>query len=399
MSKKPRILYLSYDGLTDPLGQSQILAYLSRINRSKGIEITIISFDKPDVFLKNEKRVREILSTTTIQWHPLVYHKSPPVLSTIRDLRAGWKKIKELYRDKHFDIVHCRGYISAILGQKTKKKFNAKFIFDMRGWWPDEKLESGLWGNPVFKPVYKYFKKKEQQFFQESDITVSLTYAGKKEIVNHFHQPEKKIGVIPTCVDFDVFKAFDEEIKKDVRQKLGIPLDAYVVIYSGSIGANYPPKDILKIYQSVTSEKEKHLLILSREPESLITNAAAELNINEKIHFASADYNKVHLYLQASDLGIILYKMAFSTIGRSPTKLGEYWACGIPSIAINNIGDLNYISEKYDDVGLVLVNNEFNSEVKIPAADKALLRENALSYFDINSGVEFYTELYFSLYH
>ena len=190
MIKKPRILYLSYDGLTDPLGQSQVLAYLSRINRNNGIEITIISFDKPDIFKKNEIRVREILSNTTIHWIPLVYHKSPPVLSTISDLRSGWIKIKELYKKEHFDIVHCRGYMSAILGQMTKKKYGNKFIFDMRGWWPDEKLESGLWKSPVFKPIYNYFKRKEKQFFQESDITVSLTYAGKKEIVENFHQSE-----------------------------------------------------------------------------------------------------------------------------------------------------------------------------------------------------------------
>ena len=163
MVKNPRILYLAYDGLTEPLGQSQILAYLSRINRESGFEISIISFEKTEGFAANEGRVREILSTTSIQWHPLVYHKSPPVLSTITDLRAGWKKIKELYKKEPFDIVHCRSYISALLGQKAKKKYGSKFIFDMRGWWPDEKKESGLWGNPIFKPIYRYFKEKERQ--------------------------------------------------------------------------------------------------------------------------------------------------------------------------------------------------------------------------------------------
>ena len=118
--------------------------------------------------------------------------------------------------------------------------------------------------------------------------------------------------------------------------------------------------------------------------------------MNEKIHFAAAEYNKVYQYLQASDLGIILYKMAFSTIGRSPTKLGEYWACGIPAISLNGIGDLNYISEKFNGIGLVLVNHDFQPNA-VPATDKSILRKNSLNYFDINSGVEFYKNLYFSL--
>ena len=48
MSKKAKILYITYDGLTDPLGQSQVLAYQSRINREKGFEVDILSFEKPD---------------------------------------------------------------------------------------------------------------------------------------------------------------------------------------------------------------------------------------------------------------------------------------------------------------------------------------------------------------
>ncbi|MFZ9848378.1 MAG: glycosyltransferase [Flavobacteriales bacterium] len=394
MSKKFRVLYISYDGLTDPLGQSQILAYTSRINKEKGVDYDIITFDKPENFEKNGPRVREILKTTSIQWHSLQYHKSPPILSTVYDLREGWGKIKELYKKNHYDVVHCRGYMSAILGQKVKKKYGTKFIFDMRGWWPDEKLESGLWERAIFKPVYNYFKRKEKQFFEESDISVSLTYAGKKEIVENFHQKEDKIGVIPTCVDFDVFKAFKEETRNKVRKELDIDLDAYVVIYSGSIGANYPPKDIIKMFLAIPSNQKKYLLVLSKDDKNLILNAAKEINVAINIRFASAEYSAVHQYLQASDIGIILYKMAFSTIGRSPTKLGEYWACGIPAISLKGIGDLDFIAEKYENVGLVLLDQNFSLEQALVQEDKKILRENAISYFDINSGVNFYYNLY-----
>ncbi len=394
MHKKISVLYLSYDGLTDPLGQSQILAYLSRINKEKNVDYDIITFDKPENFVKNSPRVNEILKTTTINWHHLTYHKSPPILSTVGDLYRGWKKIEELFKTKHFDIVHCRGYMSAILGQKVKKKYGSKFIFDMRGWWPDEKLESGLWGNPIFKPVYKYFKKKEQQFFEESDISVSLTYAGKKEIVDHFHQPESKVRVIPTCVDFNVFKAFDETTRNNIRKKMDIPLDAFVVIYSGSMGANYPPKDILQIFEAIPSTQKKYLIVLSKEDKNLIIEASKSFDTDFQIRFASAEYSAVHEYLQASDLGIILYKMAFSTIGRSPTKLGEYWACGIPAISIEGIGDLDFIAEKYNGTGLILTKSDFQVKNKIEFADKSILRKNAIDYFDINKGVEFYSTIY-----
>ena len=36
----------------------------------------------------------------------------------------------------------------------------------MRGFWPDERVEGGLWNlqNPLYKLVYNYFKKKKETF-------------------------------------------------------------------------------------------------------------------------------------------------------------------------------------------------------------------------------------------
>ena len=45
-----KTLYLSYDGLTDPLGQSQILPYLKEL--SINTEIHIISSEKKENFKK-----------------------------------------------------------------------------------------------------------------------------------------------------------------------------------------------------------------------------------------------------------------------------------------------------------------------------------------------------------
>ncbi len=154
-----KILYISYDGLTDPLGQSQILSYLSKIAINE-ISIDILSYDKKEVYSRNKLFVENILKNSNIDWHPLRYSKYPPIISTLWDIIKGWQKIKKLNQKNNYQVVHCRGYIPGILGLKLKKKFKTKLIFDMRGWWCDEKIESGNWNNFIFKPIYKYFKKK-----------------------------------------------------------------------------------------------------------------------------------------------------------------------------------------------------------------------------------------------
>jgi hypothetical protein len=40
-----KVLYLTYDGLTDPLGQSQVLPYIVGLSK-KDIDFTVISFEK-----------------------------------------------------------------------------------------------------------------------------------------------------------------------------------------------------------------------------------------------------------------------------------------------------------------------------------------------------------------
>ena len=82
-----RVLYLSYDGMTDPLGRSQVLPYLTGL-AALGHEITLVSFEKPGRSAEERERVEAICGEAGIAWHPLRYHKRPPILSSVWDVVA-----------------------------------------------------------------------------------------------------------------------------------------------------------------------------------------------------------------------------------------------------------------------------------------------------------------------
>ncbi len=405
MSAKPRVLYLSYDGMTDPLGQSQVLSYQRKLSQ-QGFSSHILSFDKPDLYAKGKYAVLKSLEGYDVTWHSLPYTKSPPVLSTLNDISAGWSKIQALYKQfGHFDIVHCRGYITPILGRRCKKKYGSKFIFDMRGWWPDEKLESGLWNSPIYKPVYKYYKHLERKFFQDSDFSISLTVAGQVEAERLGYKKKEQIGVIPTCVDFSVFPPFNETTRDEVRQELKIPTDAKVLLYSGSLGGNYGTDILLEIFREMLLlEPSAILLVLSRTDRSVLDAELALFNIPlDKVRLASANYNGVYRYLMAGDIGTIVYKPTYSVIGRSPTKLGEYWACGLPAVALSGVGDLDYLIETYPEGGALIPQADAAGYqlalkallAKTPNPD--LLRKYAYDYYDLEQGVLRYKSFYQAL--
>jgi glycosyltransferase involved in cell wall biosynthesis len=391
------ILYITYDGLTDSLGQSQILAYLKRLSRLNN-KIVILSFEKEDLYKKTGENIRQIVDESGLTWVHLSYTKKPPVASTLFDIYKGYRICKQLHQQHQFQLVHCRGYIPAILGRKMQKKFGLKFIFDMRGWWPDEKLESGYWDSSVFRPVYQYFKRLERSFFADCDYAVSLTHKGKEEIVGQKLADGDKVGVIPTCVDFEIFKERNAAVNTEVRGKLGVRDNEKVFVYSGSLGGNYDPETLIAVFKKFRQVyPDSFLLILSKDAfttdlQQLFKNAGIE-----RMAMLNAPFTQVTNYLRAADVGFIYYKMSFSVIGRSPTKMGEYWASGVPVIAFKDIGDLDYILAQYPGSGVLLSVNDADAENKIkdlPFIAPEQLRQYALDYFHVEKGVRFYQSVY-----
>ncbi len=59
------ILYLSYDGMTDPLGQSQVLPYLKGLSK-EGYHIHLLSYEKEDRYKEYSDKIRQICNEANI---------------------------------------------------------------------------------------------------------------------------------------------------------------------------------------------------------------------------------------------------------------------------------------------------------------------------------------------
>ena len=83
------VLYISYDGILEPLGQSQVLAYLKCLAPERTIHL--ISFEKSEDWARivDRKGVADGIAASGIIWHPLRYHKQPTALATLWDIVFG----------------------------------------------------------------------------------------------------------------------------------------------------------------------------------------------------------------------------------------------------------------------------------------------------------------------
>src|SRR5438045_4057676 len=109
-----KVLYISYDGVLEPLGESQVLGYLERL--SIKYEIALITFEKPND-LSDVSRVdlfQRRLAQSGIEWIRLRYHKAPAILSTMFDVVQGIFRGRSAIA-RRATIVHARGYVAALI--------------------------------------------------------------------------------------------------------------------------------------------------------------------------------------------------------------------------------------------------------------------------------------------
>jgi len=398
------ILYISYDGMTDPLGQSQVLPYLAGLVR-RGYHITLLSCEKAGRFEQHRPLIGSLCREAGINWQPIPYRSSPPVISTIRDVRTLKEYAESLYKNHQFDIVHCRSYISALIGLWMKKKYGTRFVFDMRGFWADERVDGGLWkrSNPLYNTIYKWFKRKERQFLEQADAVVSLTHAAKEEIQQWPLSVHKPVTVIPCCVDTHLFTPANSGRAEQaaLRQELEIPESSPVLGYVGSLGTWYLLPEMLAFFKTwLRGQPGSILLFVTMEPKEIIFAEAARQQVDEaRIRVVSAARDQMPAYISLMDYGLFFLKQAFSKKASSPVKQGELMAMGIPVICNAGVGDSDRIIREYHAGVLVEEYSEAGYLKAIETLfatnfDPVAIRAGCLDYFDLEQGVSAYEGVY-----
>lgn len=407
MTDQPRgrsVLYLSYDGMCDPLGQSQVLPYLTGL-AARGHRIRLVSFEKAGRSESERQVVREVCAAAGIEWHPLRYHKQPPILSSMFDLAIMRRAAERLHRQHRFDWVHCRSYLPAMAGMAMKRRHGLRFLFDMRGFWADERVDGGLWNlrNPMFGAVFDYFKRRESEMLRAADHIVSLTDQARRILLD---RPDRAVDgppitVIPCCVDFDHFTPAGEPRRAAAREALGIAPGRRVAAYLGSVGTWYMLDEMLDCFRvQLEREPDALFLLITRDDPQPIERAAAMRSIpDQALMIRSASRSQVPEFTAAADYGLFFVRPTFSKAASCPTKLGELLALEIPVLTNGGVGD---VAEIVEETGAGVLVQRFDEEAYRNALHRLERlgigrdewRSRAREWFDLDAGVARYDAIY-----
>jgi glycosyltransferase involved in cell wall biosynthesis len=389
---KPKTIFLTRNGLMEPLGQSQVLRYL--IGLSEDFNFTIISFEKKNDLQNTSLRtsIQSQCDENNINWVVKKYTNSLRPFSLVIDILkmtiACFFEAK-----KGANLIHARSYIPAIVAMIVGRVLKINYIFDMRALWPEELITSGRIKRNSF--LHKMLLSLERRAINNAISIVTLTNASLAYICDLYDHEisHKKVAVIPTCTDLNKFYPSNKK-------------SGYVIGCSGSVLSGWFDLEKLAAFYSFIAKKNPLIKfeVTTKDNQSIVTDFLHRRGVPiDRLKVFSSTVENMPSVNQQQCASVMFYKQnQLSELGRSPTRMAEVLGCGNPVVSNSGVGDVAEIVNQYN-VGVIL--DDYN-EINLEIAYKLLIelvsdpktsyrcREAAEKVFSISTGVKSYAEIY-----
>lgn len=330
--------------MNEPLVQTQVIPYLRELVKG-GHDLTLLTFEPGDV---DESEIRSTLAADGIEWNWLRYHKRPSVPATLFDIANAVRFIRKLMKRRPFEILHARSHVPMMMAALARKASSnkPKLLFDIRGFMPEEYVDAGVWSESG--AIYRNVKTAESWLMAEADGFVILTEAARDVLFpesaeSGYDNAGRPVEVIPCCVDFERRFSGDASERRAMKRKQLQVEDRFVIAHVGALGGLYLTEEIADLlYLSKLENEKTFALFLTQSNPELIIPLLRDRGFSETDFIVrKVPASEVEDYVYASDVGLSFVKATFATKSRSPTKIPEYLAAGLPIIANAGVGDTN----------------------------------------------------------
>jgi len=390
-----QILYLTRNGLLEPLGQSQIWPYLRGL--SSDYRITLISFEKPAdrVDPSAMELMRSKCARYGIHWIPLKFSLRPrPWAQALGILQLALVTLWQWRRRTRPQLVHARSYVPAAIALLLHRLTNVPFIFDMRALWLEELITAGYLqrGSLLHSALFRL----ERSCLCESSAVVSLTRAAAVYLQHHYPRElaGERIAVIPTCANLKKFQLVDPA-----------PVSPLVIGCIGTVLSGWFLIAWLRAFFEAISRVDStaRFELVSRDDPNAILDALEPTNSwASRLYIQSANPAEMPAILQQHTASVMFFTAGLSKLGSSPTRMAEVLGCGRPVVANAGVGDVEQVI-RHHRVG-VLARSDSAVDMEACVAELFLLlqdpelgrrcRSTAEALFSLQSGTAAYQQLY-----
>lgn len=385
------VVYFSYDGLLDPLGQSQIIPYISAISAA-GHTLTVVSYEKFGRSAKQIEHLEQQLLRMGVSWERLKFRSGK--FWAVKRLLAGIILMRKLCKNLQPDFVHLRGLLPAIIYQLSCS--STPSLYDFRGFALGEWVDIGKLSKKSI--TYHFLNFLDHQAVKKASGLVVLEDSAKALLKDTYEVPNVPLKVIRTCTDTQRYKA--DDIKKN-NQNSDLRL-----VFLGGAKFPYRPDLALALVEKINEYGVDCTLDFINEGDhDIIKQAIDQTTIStEKLRVLSCEHSQIPKILPKYDCGLVMVESSPWRRVCSPTKTGEYLSSGLPVISLKGIDALDELSQRTDCVRLVSAkdlmerfqNNELQKIISVIRSNDIAQKAKILAKkeFDLEEASRLYTELY-----
>lgn len=285
-------------------------------------------------------------------------------ISTVMIEPTFKKAIKQFFSNVKFDLVlYSTPPITLVSPiEYVKKRDGAKTYLLLKDIFPQNAVDIGLMSKTGLKGLlYKHFRKQEKKLYAISDRIGCMSQANVDYVIKH--NPEVDPSIVEVCPNsFDVIdKSVDEETRKEIREKYGIPLDKKVFIYGGNLGKPQGIPFLIECLRKCEGIEDAFFLIVGDGTEyHLISDYVDKdkpANVKLMRRLPKEDYDSM---VGACDVGLLFLDHRF-TIPNFPSRLLSYMQAKLPVLAV---------TDPNTDIGKVIVGGGFGWWCESDDADK-----------------------------
>lgn len=299
------------------------------------------------------------------------------------------RAIREHFPDVKFDLIMYSTPPITLAGvvNNLKKRDGAKTYLLLKDIFPQNAVDIGLMSKNGLKGLlYKHFRNQEKKLYRVSDRIGCMSQANVDYVIKH--NPEVNPAIVEVCPNSIevVDKSVDDETRKKIREKYGIPQDKKVFVYGGNLGKPQGIPFLIECLRKCEGIEDIYFLIVGDGTEYGLIEKYVETekpqNVKLMKRLPKEDYDTM---IGACDVGLIFLDHRF-TIPNFPSRLLSYMQAKIPVLAV---------TDPNSDIGKVITEGRFGwwcesdnqrsvleIVLRILAADNRTLGENGFSYLN-----------------
>jgi glycosyltransferase involved in cell wall biosynthesis len=256
-------------------------------------------------------------------------HKYVGFFTAALGVRKTLKKIKP-------DIIHAHSIPAYGIYAWVYFLSGKKIPFILTAW--------GYLHVETYKGLRRFLDKKA---LKKTDEITTLVAFMKDKLVSTYSLEPNKITVLPWGIDKTLFyKGYKKEVKQ-LKNKLNIPENHFVVISNREMNPYYGIEYIVEAIPYIVTKHPETIFIIRRcggdpEYEKDLKLKADELGVSKNVRFQSEflPYEEVPIWLNAADLSIMI-----PLTDQGPLSLFESMICGCIVIATDIQGNREYIRD------------------------------------------------------